>query len=109
MGFLEERPNSEWALKQAAILEINSNNKLELSIEKLQKLLRLKSILYEKKGAVILGDTEKSELSALWLFLSEAYKQMGNLQSAVRACITVLDYKPENFTALFQVNYFFVF
>lgn len=55
----------------------------------------------------LINDLSKQEFCSLWIFLSEAYKQLGNLQSAVRACKTVLEYKPSDITASLQVKVLF--
>lgn len=90
-SFLEHRPHSRWALRTAALLEI-IRGKLDQAIEKLQKLTRVSTSTESTK-----------ETNALWFFLGEAYKQKGNLQSAVRAFKTTLDSQPNNLTARLQV------
>lgn len=103
LEFLAECPNSEWALKKAAVLEINLG-KLDQAVERIQKLVRAKA---NALNAQCEGDEKnsiKTEMCALWSFLSEAYKQKGNLQSAIRACNSVLAIQPENYTARLQVN-----
>lgn len=98
-----ERPNSFWALKKAATLEINAQQ-LDSGIEKIQKLLRL---MQTKRGNVqVTDEAEVSEVCALWMFLSETYKKQGNLQTAIRVCKTVLDYRPTDFAASLQVHIF---
>lgn len=94
---LKGKSNSEWALKQSTIFDINEG-RLEVAIEKLQKLVRIKI----SKG--LADDKNKLEMSVLWIFLSEAYKRHGNFQSAVRACKTVLEMFPDNISAKLQVK-----
>lgn len=91
-AFLEHRPHSRWALRAAALLEINQG-KLDSAIEKLQKLTRVAS-----------NAESKTEANALWFFLGEAYKQKGNLQSAVRAFKAALEEDPNNLTTHLQVD-----
>lgn len=86
-----------WALKQSTIFDIN-DGKLDAAIEKIQKLVRIK--LSKRQ----MDDVEKQELCMLWIYLSEAYKQNGNLQSAVRACKAVMEYFPDNYSAMLQVE-----
>ncbi|KAI1714353.1 tetratricopeptide repeat protein 37 [Ditylenchus destructor] len=100
-SLLLERPNSEWALRQSALIEVNLG-KLDLAVEKIQKLIRARSNATDStpEGQF---DESKREMCALWIFLSEAYKQKGNLQSAVRACKSALDIDPGNYTAKLQL------
>lgn len=98
-NLLKVKSNSEWALKQSIIFDINEG-RFEVAIEKLQKLLRIKVL---KKDNF---EENKREMSVLWIFLSEVYKQQGNLQSAVRACKTILEMFPNNVSATLQVILF---
>ncbi|KAI1711502.1 tetratricopeptide repeat protein 37 [Ditylenchus destructor] len=100
-SLLLERPNSEWALRQSVLIEVNLG-KLDLAVEKIQKLIRARSNATDStpEGQI---DENRREMCALWIFLSEAYKQKGNLQSAVRACKSALDIDPENYTAKLQL------
>ena len=85
------------------MIEVNLG-KLDSAVEKIQKLVRAKSNAIESAPEVQ-TEENKRELCALWIFLSEAYKQKGNLQSAVRACKSALDIYEANYTAKLQVSF----
>uniref|UniRef100_A0A914HV41 Tetratricopeptide repeat protein 18 n=1 Tax=Globodera rostochiensis TaxID=31243 RepID=A0A914HV41_GLORO len=97
--FLSHRPTSLWALRQAAILEINLG-KLDHAIDKCQRAIRLMSNAF---GECSENANHRQQIGAMWAFISEAYRQKGNLQSAVRACRAIVELDATNYTAKLQL------
>uniref|UniRef100_A0A183BZH4 TPR_REGION domain-containing protein n=1 Tax=Globodera pallida TaxID=36090 RepID=A0A183BZH4_GLOPA len=97
--FLSHRPTSLWALRQAAILEINLG-KLDHAIDKCQRAIRLMSNAF---GECFENTNHRQQICAMWAFISEAYRQKGNLQSAVRACRAIVELDATNYTAKLQL------
>ncbi|KAL3120623.1 hypothetical protein niasHT_007915 [Heterodera trifolii] len=97
--FLSNRPTSLWALRQTAILEINAG-RFDSAIDKCQRSIRLMANTFGERPENI---EHRQQICAIWAFLSEAYRQKGNLQSAVRACRAIIELDEANHTAKLQL------